>query len=100
MNRARAALAGARVSEAIVEGAFNDVALVLPKPEGTVPLRFRGAFNNFRVVVPRGTVVHVRRDGPLNVLERGGASSAGEPEGPVYDLRIDGAFNHLSVDES
>jgi hypothetical protein len=100
MNRGRAALGRAHLSEARVEGAFNDIAFELPRPEALVPLRFRGAFNNLRIVVPRGTVVRVRRDGPFNVIERDRATaSGGTSDGPGYELRVDGAFNHVSVNE-
>lgn len=100
MNRGRAALGRAHLAGALVAGAFNDVALALPRPEASVALRLKGAFNTLRIVVPPGTAVRVRRDGPFNAVDQDRATVPdGASEGPAYDLRLDGAFNHVSINE-
>jgi hypothetical protein len=100
MNRGRADLARGHLSGARVDGAFNDFELRLPRPERPTRVRADGVFNNLRVIVPAGTAVTVSSDAPFNVIDAGPAQrKKGPPEGVGYEVRIEGVFNHLSVED-
>lgn len=93
----RVDLASGRVTEAEVDGAFNDFELRLPRPLADVSLRLKGAFNSLRLVVPAATPVRVRAEGPFNHVDRDNVLAP--PAGPGYDLRVEGVMNHVVVEE-
>ena len=90
-------LAGGRLTEAEVDGVFNDFELRLPRPLADVSLRLKGVFNGLRLVVPAATPVRVRTEGPFNQVDRDRVISPGA--GPGYDLRVEGVMNRVVVEE-
>jgi hypothetical protein len=93
--RGRLDLEGAPVDKLHLDGAFNDVALVLGVPTRDTRVDLDGAFNSFDVEVPAGTPVRVRSDGALITVE--GRADAGALEGPAYDLRFSGFCSRVRV---
>lgn len=87
-------LAEAPVKSVVFDGAFNDLELDLGAPETDTHIDFEGAFNHIVIVVPDGTPVSYSRDGFLNIVD--GRSGRGRG-GPGYRVRMDGAFNHISI---
>jgi len=90
-------LAGGRLTEAEVDGAFNDFELRLPRPLADVSLRVKGVLNGLRLVVPVGTPVRVRTEGPFNHVDRDRVIAPGA--GPGYDVRVEGVMNRIVVEE-
>lgn len=88
-------LAAAEVSRADLRGAFNHVTIRLSPPQSDVRLRFAGAFNQLRLVVPPSTPVLVTKRGFLNSVD--GRPGARSLQGPGYRLHLAGAFNHLVI---
>ena len=88
-------VAGGRLTEADIEGAFNDFELRLPRPTTDVSLRLKGVFNGLRLVVPAATPVRVRTEGPFNHVDRDKTTPS---DGPGYDLRVEGLMNRVVVD--
>lgn len=78
-----------------IEGAFNDLKLKLGAPEKDTRLMFHGAFNQLEIIVPEDTPVRVSRDGFLNLVD--GRSRSAKRGGPIYRVRIEGAFNRLAI---
>ena len=91
-------LAKGQVTDALVDGAGNDFELRLPRPEASVTLYLKGAFNSLRVVVPASTPVRIRTHGPFNSVDRLGQPIPGE--GPGYDLHVEGLMNSVVVEGS
>jgi hypothetical protein len=100
MIRGTADLASARVSSAGVDGAFIALDLRLPRPEEPVHVRLAGAFNAIHVAVPPGTPVSVRADTPINDIHRPSSLAREGAEAPGYDVKIEGVFNSVTVEES
>jgi len=87
-------LSGVAVTRLDVDGAFNDLELRLGAPSDDVRVELEGAFNDYELVVPSAVPVRVDANGPLNVVDRRDAARSGAPG---YRVRIDGAFNSLSL---
>jgi hypothetical protein len=83
------------LKQADMDGAFNDLVLVLGKPESDVRLDFEGAFNHVELIVPPTVPVSVNSDGFLNVSD--GRPGAHRLTGPRYRLNVDGAFNLFEI---
>jgi len=77
-----------------LDGAFNDLRIVLPVPRADTRLDFDGAFSNLEFAVPDGVPVRVQVEGLLNGVENGAREGAG---GPAYRLDVEGAFNAIRV---
>lgn len=88
-------LAAAEVSRADLHGAFNHLTFRLGAPQSDVRLRFAGAFNQLRLVVPPSTPILVTKGGFLNSVD--GRPGARSLQGPGYRLHLTGAFNHLAI---
>lgn len=77
-----------------LQGAVNDLELRLGRPLREASIDLEGAFNRLDVEVPESVPVRIRRDGLLN-LGRSRAESTGA--GPGYTIRVEGAFNRISI---
>jgi hypothetical protein len=100
MIRGRVDLAPSAVSSAGVDGAFIALDLRLPRPVEPVRVRLAGAFNAVHVAVPPGTPVSVRADPPINVVHRATTLPLARADVPGYDVKVEGAFNNVTVEES
>jgi len=78
-----------------LDGAFNDLTLRLGTPASSSRIDLDGAFNRIELVVPPGTPVSVRTEGPLNMI-RGRERTRGTA-GPGWILNVEGAFNRVVV---
>ena len=90
-------LAGTRLEDLRVEGAFNALSLHLGEPgpeQEEIALKLAGAFNRLEIYVPATTPVRLRVDGP-NFVD--GRPDADDLSGPGYRLRVDGAFNRVKI---
>jgi len=83
-----------------LKGAFYALRLRLPRPGEPTTIRIRGAFNVLQLSIPPGTPVRLRSDNPFNILRRGEGVTRPDDgaKAPGYDIRIDGAFNSVSVE--
>jgi hypothetical protein len=97
MDATRADLRRARLAGAHLVGAFNDVELKLPPPEGIAVIRVSGAFNHVHLIVPAGTPVAVVRHGPS--LVEGDVEPSELTGDKGYRVRIEGAPNHVVIDQ-
>jgi CHASE2 domain-containing sensor protein len=100
MIRGSVDLTPSQVTSAGVDGAFIALDLRLPRPAEPVHVRLAGAFNAVHVVVPPGTPVGIRADVPINVVHRASTLPAERADVPGYDVKIEGAFNRVTVEES
>lgn len=83
------------VSRIDVDGALNDVTLRLGSPKADVNVWWEGAFNSIELVVPEQTPVRISTDGFINITDR--RSHARNLKGPGYRVRMDGAFNRVTI---
>jgi hypothetical protein len=65
LNAADLDLRGSRVAQVRLAGDAADIRLVMPSPDGAVPVRVTGGINRLRISVPART--------PMRVRARGGA---------------------------
>jgi hypothetical protein len=77
-----------------IEGAFNDLELILGEPAEDVRLELNGAFNDYQLVVPETIPVRIDADGPFNLVDDRASPHSG---GPGYRVRLEGAFNSVSL---
>ncbi len=94
--RGRLDLSRGRVTDGEIQGVFLALDLRLPRPEQPVTLRLKGVFNATRISVPRGTPVRVHGAGlPFNAVRR---QTPGDAGAPGYDVRVEGVFTAVTVD--
>ena len=89
------ALETIEVTRVDLDGAFNDLTLILGAPRTDTRVSLEGAFNRLDLVVPEGTPVRVSTDGFLNLVDRRFITRT--PTGPAYLLRSEGAFNRVVI---
>ena len=91
-------VASAPVSGVVLDGALNDLTLRLGAPRGPddVGLRLEGAFNDIELIVPSETPVRLDSDGFANLVD--GREGTEPLRGPAYRVRVHGAFNRLVVE--
>jgi len=110
--RLRADLRGLRVGSFAASGGAADMTLLLPAPEGTVPVRLSGGAHKLTIRRPPGVAARVRvgtgvRRLTLDTLHLGSADGETRWETPDfeaasgrYDVEIDGGANQLTFDTS
>jgi hypothetical protein len=100
MVRSDLRLEHGRVSGVEAKGPFQATELRLPAPHERVGVHLAGPFGSFTVVVPEGVPVHVQGpDAPFNLIFRGPARDRPIGDEPGYEIRFDGVFCSLSVEE-
>lgn len=110
--RLRADLRGLRVGSFAASGGAADMTLLLPAPEGTVPVRLSGGAHKLTIRRPPGVAARVRVGSgvhrlTLDTLHLGSASGETRWETPDfeaasgrYDVEIDGGASQLAFDTS
>jgi hypothetical protein len=83
------------VSRVEIDGAFNDLVIVLAAPMEEARIDIEGAFSVYQFVVPDSVPVRLDVDGAFNGIDDRGADSAADT--PGYRIHLEGAFNSLSV---
>jgi hypothetical protein len=100
MVRSDLRLEHGRVSGVDLEGPFQATELRLPATRARVGVHLGGPFGSFTVVVPEGVPVHVQGpDVPFNLLFRGPARDQPIGDEPGYEIRFEGVFCSLSIEE-
>jgi hypothetical protein len=100
MVRSDLRLERGRVSQVEITGPFEAARLSLPPPRERVNVHLEGPFSSYTVVVPESVPVHVAGpDAPFNLIFRGPARDQPIGDEPGYEIRFDGVFCSLSVEE-
>lgn len=96
--RLSADLTGLQVTTVTVDGGADKVELRLPRPEGTVPIRFRGGANNISIRRPNGVPVRavVRRG--FNKLQLDGRSVEATGETPFQSTEYARAADRYDIE--
>ena len=105
-----AQLNSASLRSFVVGGGASDVTLVMPAPEGTVPVRVEGGVNNVAIHRPPGTPVRVRIGSgasrlALDALQFGSVGGEIRWQTPDFDASVDrhdidirGGARRLTID--
>lgn len=89
----RCDLRTAALKDMDIDGAFNNLTLLLGVPEQDVQIRLEGAFTRYHFQIPEGVPVRIQTDGFLNAT-----SGSRSGTGPGYRIRLTGAFNRLDIE--